>query len=311
MLIRSLINGKNVIIIGQQLTEEDSKELSNRITKDHIIVNTSRYLIYKTNLNTTNLLYINIDEHKEVQSKYIMENKLKHIRIYDINGSRVIEKPLYSYITKAYNSLKFLPIKLNITLLDILDHKPNSIYITGFTRKNINIKNLLFLNNICKNKNIQFDRTLSKLLNKPQPSPSKPQPPPPPPPKPQPPPPKPQPPPPPPPKPQPPPAKLYPTEEYPVNLPIVNHIKQNNYNNKNKLVLIYNPFCRHSFKMYKMIEDFQKHKIDDRFKIPFIVKENGHNDIEIVPKLTLYKEDKIVKERIGIISPEELYNIIK
>ena len=199
MTLMRFIKDKKIIVINNNLSPSQLTELTSRITKDHIIINTNINSIYNTNINTTNLLYINIEDQRKISQTFLMNKKLRHVRIYDINGSRVINKQLYSFVTRSYNSLNFVPIILNIALIDILEYKPQSVYITG--KYDINQKNTVFLDNICKNKNIQFDSTLCKQLNKPLPPPPKPNPPPP---KPKPPPPKPKPPPPKPPSPPPP-----------------------------------------------------------------------------------------------------------
>ena len=91
---------------------------------------------------------------------------------------------------------------------------------------------------------------------------------------------------------------------------INNIIRQTNYNNGNRLVLTYNQLCKHSFQLYKMIEDLQKYNIDDITKITFVAIEHSDYETVEVPRLELFKKDKLVYEKIGTMSHDELYKML-
>tara|TARA_B110000971_G_scaffold11657_1_gene11024 strand:+ start:1945 stop:2250 length:306 start_codon:yes stop_codon:yes gene_type:complete len=95
-----------------------------------------------------------------------------------------------------------------------------------------------------------------------------------------------------------------------MTLPINNRLIKNNYNNGNLINLIYNPLCRHSLEVYKIIEKLQEDNIDNKYKIRFSAIENSYDGPVIVPQLKIYKNNKQLTERIGVISKDDLYKII-
>ena len=58
------------------------------------------------------------------------------------------------------------------------------------------------------------------------------------------------------------------------------------------------------------MENLQKYKTDNATETTFIAIEHSDDDIVIVPRLELYKNNKIVHETIGFISQHDVYNLL-
>ena len=252
-MYKNLIQGKDIILIVDELSTEQNNLLITNIKEDPLIINDT---IEPVKINTEtptyipNIKYLDITKIDDITHNTYIVNKIKHIRYYNINQYKtpiLEETKLYSYMTSAYKLEQLSECKILIILLDILKLNPNSIYITGFNslsyKKLTNISNKTFtlLRNILTNPIIKKDNNLYNILHK-------------------------------------------------------------------NVIIKYNPYCNHSTELIDILDRYKKEKNNNLQITKTPIK---YDKPEIVPRLVLYIDDKIVKEHIGVMSYMKLVDLIE